>query len=302
MCVKGSGSPGGVAVCAKTVVDVVEARTRIAAMSGARCVMRHTSYVARPSAAPRRFRGRLALDTSRCRKGESRADVLLAPRCTLRAGRAGGGAAAAAAQSGTTTLTLTVTLPDGSIASGARIEVAPPGAGVIRAATITAERSTVVLPLTPGPHRVRVTFAGHRAAEQTYDLAPGTERRLAVRLMPEAGWATRRSRSSAATRRSVDRPRSRVAADLPSGRTVWSPLIPPTRSSRTAWTTAVCGARGPRSAGRAILEPDALQSRWPRRDRSTQRRFAGDLSGSRPVPGGAGRNRPSDRRCGRTGR
>jgi hypothetical protein len=51
MCVKGSGSPGGVAVWAKTVVDVVDASRRIAAI-GARCIMRHTSYVASPSAAP----------------------------------------------------------------------------------------------------------------------------------------------------------------------------------------------------------------------------------------------------------
>ena len=96
-------------------------------------------------------------------------------------------AAAAAAQAGKTTLTLTVTLPDGAPAAGARVLVAPSGAGAVRAASITAERSTVVLPLTPGPHRVRVELAGYRTAEETQDLAPGTERRVAVRLMPESG-------------------------------------------------------------------------------------------------------------------
>jgi len=135
------------------------------------------------------------------------------------------GAAAAAAQSGAATLTLTVTLPDGSIASGAQIEVTPPGAGAVRAATITAERSTAVLPLRPGPHRVRVTFAGHRPAEQTYDLAPGSERRLAVRLMPETGMGN----STIAVERGYETTYQtglgpEWLADLPSGRTVWSLL------------------------------------------------------------------------------
>jgi hypothetical protein len=134
-------------------------------------------------------------------------------------------AAAAAAQSGTATLTITVTVPDGSIAAGARIEVAPPGAGAIRAATITAERPTIVLPLTPGPHRVRVTFAGHRPAEQTQDLAPGTERRLTVHLMPETGMG---GSTIAVEGRYETTYQTGLGpewlADLPSGRTVWSLL------------------------------------------------------------------------------
>jgi hypothetical protein len=134
-------------------------------------------------------------------------------------------AAAAAAQSGTATLTLTVTLPDGSPATGARVEVAAPGAGAIRAATVTAERPVVVLPLASGSHRVRVELTGHRAAEQTQDLAPGTARRLAVRLAAEGGMGASTisvERSYEVTYQTSLGPE--WLADLPSGRTVWSLL------------------------------------------------------------------------------
>ena len=92
----------------------------------------------------------------------------------------------AAAQTGLATLTLSITLPDGASAVGARVEVAPSGAGAIRTAVVAAGRPTV-LSVASGPHRIRVLMAGYRTAEQTQDVPPGSERRLAVRLAPEAG-------------------------------------------------------------------------------------------------------------------
>jgi hypothetical protein len=134
-------------------------------------------------------------------------------------------AVGAAAQTGKTTLTLTVTLPDGSLATGALIEVAPPGAGAVRTATVTAERPTIVLPLTSGAHRVRVSLAGHRPAEQTQEFSPGTERRLAVRLAPEAGMGD----STISIEQHYETTYQtnlgpEWLADLPSGRTAWSLL------------------------------------------------------------------------------
>jgi hypothetical protein len=134
-------------------------------------------------------------------------------------------AAAAAAQAGNATLSLTVTLPDGAPAAGARVDVTPPGAGAVRSVTITVDRPTVVLPMTAGTHRVRVELSGYRPAEQTHDLAPGTERRLAVRLMPEAGMGG--STISVESRYETTYQTSlgpEWLADLPSGRTVWSLL------------------------------------------------------------------------------
>ena len=74
-------------------------------------------------------------------------------------------AANAAAQAGLAALSLSITLPDGTAAVGARVEVAPAGAGAIRAAVVTAEQPIVVLPVASGPHRIRVELAGYRAAE-----------------------------------------------------------------------------------------------------------------------------------------
>src|SRR5688572_18056066 len=71
----------------------------------------------------------------------------------------------AAAQTGSSTLTIAVTLPDGAPAVGARIEVAPVGAGATRAATVTAAIPSVTIVTPPGSHRLRVTLAGFRAAE-----------------------------------------------------------------------------------------------------------------------------------------
>src|SRR6185503_1942141 len=100
---KGSRSGGGVGVCAKTVVEVAETRTRIAT-SGARCFMRDTSY----------NRGLM----SSWRRVTCCALVALVA-C----------AADAAAQAGLATLSLSITLPDGASAVGARVEVSPSGAG-----------------------------------------------------------------------------------------------------------------------------------------------------------------------------
>ena len=131
----------------------------------------------------------------------------------------------AAAQAGLAALSLAITLPDGSAAVGARIEVAPSGAGAIRTAVVAAERPIVVLPVASGPHRIRVELAGYRAAEETQDLAPGSERRLRVRLAPEGGMGgstiaiERRSEASYQTNLGPE-----WLADLPSGRTVWSLL------------------------------------------------------------------------------
>jgi hypothetical protein len=134
-------------------------------------------------------------------------------------------AANAAAQTGLAALSLSITLPDGTAAVGARVEVAPPGAGAIRAAVVTAEQPIVLVPVASGPHRIRVELAGHRAAEDTQDLAPGSERRLAVRLAPEGGMGRstitveRRSEASYQTNLGAE-----WLADVPSGRTVWSLL------------------------------------------------------------------------------
>ena len=134
-------------------------------------------------------------------------------------------AADAAAQTGLATLSISVTLPDGAPATGARIEVAPLGAGAIRTAVVDAAHPVAVLPVASGPHRVRVELAGSRVAEDTQDLAPGSERRLAVRLAPEGGMGrstiSMEGRSEATYQTNLGR---EWLADLPSGRTVWSLL------------------------------------------------------------------------------
>ena len=134
-------------------------------------------------------------------------------------------AATAAAQAGLTTLSLTITLPDGAAATGARIEVAPSGAGAIRTAVVAAGQPAVTLPLASGPHRLRVELAGHRPAEQTLDLEPGSELRLAVRLAPEGGMGASTvaiaGRSKASYQTNLG---PRFLSELPSGRTAWSLL------------------------------------------------------------------------------
>lgn len=134
-------------------------------------------------------------------------------------------AADAAAQAGLTTLTLTITLPDGAAAAGARVEAAPEGAGAVRTAVVAAGQPAVRLPLTSGRHRIRVELAGHRPAEQTLDLEPGTERHAAVRLAPEGGMGasslTVVERSDTSYQTNLG---PRFLADLPSGRTAWSLL------------------------------------------------------------------------------
>ena len=96
-------------------------------------------------------------------------------------------AADAAAQAGLATLTVSVTLPDGATAIGARIEIAQAGPGALRTAVVDADHPIAVLPMTSGPHRIRVELAGYRTAEETQDLPPGSERRLAVRLAADGG-------------------------------------------------------------------------------------------------------------------
>jgi hypothetical protein len=131
----------------------------------------------------------------------------------------------AAAQAGLATLSLSITLPEGAAAAGARVEVAPPGAGAVRTAVVSAGRPVVVLPVASGPHRIRVALAGYRTAEETHDLAPGGDRRLAVRLAPEGGMGgstiTIEQRSEAVYQTNLG---PEWLADLPSGRTAWSLL------------------------------------------------------------------------------
>src|SRR5512139_224304 len=127
---KGSRSGGGVGACAKTVVDVADTSTRIAT-SGVRCVMRQTSY----------NRGLM----SSWRRVTCSALVALVA-CAVDA----------AAQPGLATLSFSITLPDGAVAVGARIEVIPSGAGAIRTAVMDAARPIAVLPVASGPHRIRV--------------------------------------------------------------------------------------------------------------------------------------------------
>lgn len=131
----------------------------------------------------------------------------------------------AAAQAGLATLSLSITLPDGAAAVGARVEVAPPGSGAIRTAVVAAGRPVVVLPLASGPHRIRVELTGYRTAEETHDLAPGGDRRLAVRLAPDGGMGgstiTIEQRSEAVYQTNLG---PMWLADLPSGRTAWSLL------------------------------------------------------------------------------
>jgi hypothetical protein len=134
-------------------------------------------------------------------------------------------AADAAAQAGLATLSFSITLPDGASAVGARLEVAPPGAGAIRTAVVASGQPLVVIPVSSGSHRIRVTLAGYRVAEQTQDLPPGSERRLAVRLALEGGMGT-----STITIESRSEPTYQTnlgpdwLRDLPSGRTAWSLL------------------------------------------------------------------------------
>jgi hypothetical protein len=131
----------------------------------------------------------------------------------------------AAAQAGLATLSLSITLPDGANAVGARIEVAPEGAGAVRKAVATADRPIVLVPVASGAHRVRVELPGYRPAEQTLALEPGSERRLAVRLAAEGGMGgstisvERWSEPTYQTNFGPER-----LADLPSGRTAWSLL------------------------------------------------------------------------------
>ena len=131
----------------------------------------------------------------------------------------------ATAQAGLAALSLSITLPDGSAAVGARVEVAPLGAGAVRTGIVSAAQPIVRLPVASGAHRIRVELAGHRAAEATQELAPGSERRLVVRLAPEGGMGAstigteRRSEASYQTNLGPE-----WLADLPSGRTVWSLL------------------------------------------------------------------------------
>jgi len=134
-------------------------------------------------------------------------------------------AVSAAAQAGLATLTLTVTLPDGAPAIGARIDVTPAGAGAVRTAAVTVAQPVAVLPLTPGSHRIQVQLAGFRTAEQAQDLAAGTWRRIIVRLAPEGGMGN--STLSIESRGEVSyqtRLGSEWLADLPSAGTVWSLL------------------------------------------------------------------------------
>ncbi|HEV8398146.1 MAG TPA: TonB-dependent receptor [Vicinamibacterales bacterium] len=131
----------------------------------------------------------------------------------------------AAAQAGLATLSISVTLPDGAAATGARVEVAPPGAGAIRTAVVDAAHPIAMLPVASGPHRIRVELAGYRAAEETQNLDPGSERRLAVRLAPEGGMG--RSTISIVSRSEPTYQTNLGAewlSDLPSGRTAWSLL------------------------------------------------------------------------------
>jgi hypothetical protein len=134
-------------------------------------------------------------------------------------------AADAAAQAGLTTLSFSITLPDGAAAVGARIDVAPSGAGAIRSAVVDAAHPIAVLATGSGPHRIRVELAGYRAAEETQDLQPGGERLLAVRLAPQDSMG----RSTITVERDGESTYqtnlgSAWLADLPSGRTVWSLL------------------------------------------------------------------------------
>jgi len=134
-------------------------------------------------------------------------------------------AANAAAQAGLATLSVSITLPDGAAATGARIEISQAGPGALRTAVVDAAHPIAVLPLTSGPHRIRVELAGYRMAEETQDLPPGSERRLAVRLAPEGGMGRStisvEARSEPTYQTNLG---SEWLADLPSGRTVWSLL------------------------------------------------------------------------------
>jgi hypothetical protein len=134
-------------------------------------------------------------------------------------------AANAAAQAGLATLSVSVTLPDGAAANGARIEIAQAGPGALRTAVVDAAHPIAVLPVTPGPHRIRVELAGYRTAEETQDLPPGSERRLAVRLAADGGMGrstiSLEQRSEPTYQTNLG---SEWLANLPSGRTVWSLL------------------------------------------------------------------------------
>jgi hypothetical protein len=130
----------------------------------------------------------------------------------------------AAAQAGLAALSLSITLPDGSAAVGARVEAAPVGAGAVRTGVVSAEHPIVRLPITSGRHRIRVELAGYRDADEFLDLPPGTELRLTVRLGPEAGMGgstvtSQRWEASYQTNLGLE-----WLGGLPSGRTVWSLL------------------------------------------------------------------------------
>jgi hypothetical protein len=130
----------------------------------------------------------------------------------------------AAAQTSLATLTFSITLPDGAIASGARVDVAPVGAGAARSGVVDA-RHPLALPVGAGPHRIHVELAGYRVAEETRDLAPGSELHLAVRLAPQDSMG--RSTITAEPRGEPTYQTNLSAGaltDLPSGRTVWSLL------------------------------------------------------------------------------
>src|SRR5512138_764797 len=190
---------GGSGACAKTFVDVASTNTRIAT-SGVRCVMRQTSY----------NRGLM----SSWRRVTCSALVALVA-CAVNA----------AAQAGQATLSFSITLPDGAVAAGARIEVTPAGAGAIRTAVMDAAHPIAVLPVASGPQRIRVTLTGYRAAEGTQDPGPGSERRLAVRLAADDSMGRStisiESRSEPAYQTNLG---PEWLTDLPSGGTVWSLL------------------------------------------------------------------------------
>jgi hypothetical protein len=179
--------------------DVATVNTRIAT-SGVRCVMRETSYNRDLMSSWRRVTCCALVALAAC-------------------------AADAAAQAGLATLSFSITLPDGAPAVGARVEVAPAGAGAIRAAVVAAGHPVLVLPVTSGSHRIRVALAGYRTAEQTLDLAPGSERLLAVRLAVEAGMG---ASTISSERRAEPTYQTNLGSewlrDLPSGRTAWSLL------------------------------------------------------------------------------
>jgi hypothetical protein len=134
-------------------------------------------------------------------------------------------AANAAAQAGLATLSVSVTLPDGAAANGARIEIAQAGPGALRTAVVDAAHPIAVLPVTPGPHRIRVELPDYRTAEETRRIFPQAASAGSRFGWADGGMADRRFRSrSVRNRPTQTNLGSEWLANLPSGRTVWSPL------------------------------------------------------------------------------